>query len=124
MTTGVRAAFRDFLSQARRLGWQTLLLGSGLWLEAALCAERFVVDLANALDLRRPAHARYTRSRILGGVSGRLVCAVRWCAPGARAWRRLAAQTDAAFLARRYPTTPVASQVVAISDRPYPDRTP
>ena len=60
--------------------------------------------LAAALERRRPVHATYWSSRILGGVSGRLVCAVRWCAPGARAWRRLAARTDAALLARRWLT--------------------
>ena len=104
MTTGVRVAFWGFLREARQLGWQTALVGSGLWLEAALCAELFVVDLADALEQRRPAYATYWSSRILGGVSERLVRAVRWCAPGARAWRRLAAHTDAALLARRWLT--------------------
>ena len=104
MATGVRAAFWGFLREARQLGWQMLLVVSGLWLEAAVCAERFVVDLADALERRRPTHAMHWSSQILGGVSGRLVCAVRWCAPGARAWRRLAAHTDAALLARRWLT--------------------
>ena len=101
MATGVRAAFWGFIREARQVGWQALLVGSGLWLQAAVCAERFVVDLADALERRRPAYAMHCSSRILGGVSERLVCAVRWYAPGARAWRRQAARTDTALLARR-----------------------
>ena len=45
-TVGVRAALRQCLREARRFGWQLLLVGSGFWLEAAVCTERFVVDVA------------------------------------------------------------------------------
>ena len=104
---GVRAALRRFLHEARRFGWQVLLVGSGFWLEAAVCTERFVVDLANALEQRKllsdHAVARHWSSRSVNGVRGGLVRAVRWCAPAAGAWQRLAARTDVALLERRNP---------------------
>ena len=104
-TVGVRAALRRFLHEARRFGWQALLVGSGFWLRAAVCIERFVVDLADALEQRKlpsdHAVARHWSSRIMNGVRGGLVRAVRRCAPAAGAWQRLAARTDLALLERR-----------------------
>ena len=102
---GVRAALRRFLHEVRRCGWQALLVGSGFWLRAAVCTERFVVDLADALEQRRlsPDHAvaRHWSARLVNGVLGGLVRAVRRCEPAARAWQRLAARTDVALLERR-----------------------
>ena len=104
-TAGVRAALRQCLHEARRCGWQVLLVGSGFWLEAALCTARFVVDVADILEQRgwQPEHAvaRHWSSRIVNGVQERLARAVRRCAPAARAWQRLAARTDIALLERR-----------------------
>jgi len=103
-TAGVRAALRQCLREARRCGWQLLLVGSGLWLEAAVCTERFVVDVAAVLEQRgrQPDHAlaRHWSSRIVNVVRGRLVRAIRRCAPAAGAWQRLAARTDIALLER------------------------
>ena len=104
-TAGVRAALRQCLREARRFGWQVLLVGSGFWLEAAVCTERFVVDVADVLEQRRwqPDHAvaRHWSARLVNGVRGGLVRAVRRCEPAARAWQRLAARTDVALLERR-----------------------
>lgn len=101
-TDGVRAALRQCLYEARRFGWQALLVGSGFWLEAAVCTERFVVDVADILEQRRwqpdNAVARHWSSRIVDGVRGGLTRAVRRCEPAARAWQRLAARTDAVLL--------------------------
>ena len=103
-TAGVRAALRQCLHEARRFGWQVLLVGSGFWLEAAACTERFVVDVANILEQRRgqPDHAlaRHWSSRLVNGVLGGLVRAVRQCRPAARAWQRLAVRTDMILLER------------------------
>ena len=112
---GVRAALRRFLHEARHCGWQALLVGSGFWLRAAVCTERFVVDLADALEQRRlpsdQAVARHWSNRLMHGVRGGLVHAVRRCAPAAGAWQRLAARTDIALLERcnpsRHPDTAV-----------------
>ena len=114
-TTGVRAALRQFLHEVRRFGWQALLVGSGFWLRAAVCTERFVVDLAAALEQRKlpsdHAVARHWSSRIVHGARGGLTRAVSWCAPAAGAWQRLAARTDIALLERcnpsRHPDTAV-----------------
>jgi len=104
-TADVRAALRQCLREARRFGWQVLLVGSGFWLEAALCTERFVVDVADVLEQRRGqsshAVARHWSARLVNGVRGGLVRAVRRCEPAARAWQRLAARTDVALLERR-----------------------
>ena len=101
-TAGVRAALRQCLREARRFGWQVLLVGSGFWLEAAACTERFVVDVADILEQRRgqPDHAlaRHWSSRVVNGVLGGLVRAVRRCGPAARAGQRLAARTDMILL--------------------------
>src|SRR5262245_53139281 len=103
-TAGVRAALRQCRREARRFGWQLLLVGSGFWLEAAVCTERFVVDVAAILEQRRgqPDHAlaRHWSRRIVNGVRGRLVRALRRCAPAAGAWHRLATRTDIALLER------------------------
>ena len=104
-TAGVRAALRQCLREAQRFGWQILLVGSGFWLRAAVCIERFVVDLADALEQRRlsPDHAvaRHWSARLVNGVLGGLARAVRRCEPAARAWQRLAARTDVVLLERR-----------------------
>ena len=104
-TAGVRAALRQCRREARRFGWQILLVGSGFWLEAAVCTERFVVDVADVLEQRRwqPGHtvARHWSVQLANGVLGGLVRAVRRCEPAARAWQRLAARTDVALLERR-----------------------
>ena len=103
-TAGVRAALRQCLREARRFGWQILLVGSGFWLEAAVCTERFVVDVAAVLEQRRgqPDHAvtRHWSSRIMNGVRGRLVRTVRRCEPAAKSWQHLAMRTDIALLER------------------------
>lgn len=103
-TAGVRAALWQCLYEARRFGWQVLLVGSGFWLESAVCTERFVVDVADILEQRRwpsdNAIVRHWSSRIVNGVRGGLVRAVRQCEPAARAWQRLAARTDIALLER------------------------
>ena len=104
---GVRAALWRFLHEARQFGWQILLVVSGFWLEAAVCTERFVVDLADALEQKRwqpaKAVARHWSSWTVNGVRGGLVRAIRWCEPAARAWRHLAARTDMALLERCNP---------------------
>ena len=104
-TAGIRAALRQCLREVQQFGWQALLVGSGFWLEAAVCTERFVVDVANALEQRRwqPDHAiaRHWSVRLVNGVLRGLVRAVRRCAPAARAWQHLAARTDVALLERR-----------------------
>ena len=116
-TAGIRAALWRFLRETRRFGWQLLLVGSGFWLEAAVCTERFVVDLADALEQRRlsPDHAvaRHWSARLVNGVLGGLVRAVRRCAPAARAWQRLAARTDVALLEHRNLSRPSDTAVQA-----------
>jgi hypothetical protein len=105
VTAGIRAALWRFLHEARRCGWQLLVVGSGFWLEAAVCTARFVVDLADALEQRRlsPDHAlaRHWSARPVNGVLGGLIRAARRCEPAARAWQRRAARTDAALLELR-----------------------
>lgn len=103
-SAGVRAACQRFLLEAQLFAWQFLLVGSGLWLEEAVCTERFFADLAEALDRRK---ARFESvcpgwwdSRIASGVWGGLIRVVRWCEPRAKAWRRLATETDMALLER------------------------
>ena len=107
-TAGVRVALQQCLRETRWFGWQVLLVGSGFWLEAAVCTERFVVDVANVLEQRRwqPGHtvARHWSVQLANGVLGGLVRAVRRCEPPARAWQRLAARTDVALLERRNPS--------------------
>src|SRR5712691_9438495 len=97
-TAGVRAALRQCLHEARRFGWQVLLVGSGFWLEAAICTERFVLDLADALEQRKLSSdntvARHWSSWIVNGLRGGLIRVVRRCEPAARAWQRLAARID------------------------------
>src|SRR5574341_387184 len=104
-TAGVRAALRQCLRETRRCGWQVLLVGSGFWLEAAVCTVRFVVDLADTLEQRRgqSSHAvtRHWSTQLVHGMLEGLVRVVRRCEPAARAWQRLAARTDATLLERR-----------------------
>lgn len=96
---GVRGAYRRFLQEARRVGWQSLLVGTGLWLHVAVCTESFVVDFAEALERRRPRATRWD-SRTVNGVWERSIRVVRRCEPGVRAWRRLAARIDLALIER------------------------
>lgn len=81
------------------MGWQSLWVGAGLWLEAAVCTERFVVDLAEILERRRPRPVRWD-SRIAIRMLETLVRVVRRCEPGVRAWRRLATRIDVALIER------------------------
>ena len=106
MASGVRGACRHLLEEARRFAWQFLGVGSGLWLEAALCTERFVVDLAEALERRlkpESALARRWDGRVVNDLLGRrLVHTVRRGEPGATAWRRLAMRIDTAVVQKGY----------------------
>jgi len=105
LTVGLTTALRCFVFEVRSLWWQLLLVGNGLWLGAAICGEHFVVDLAESLEQRAPraetAVAGRRGWRILGSIRRRLVGAVRWCQPGAKAWRRLAVRMDVALLKQR-----------------------
>ncbi len=96
---GVRAACWRFLQQARGAGWQSLWVGTGIWLRVAVCAESFVVDLVGTLERRRPEAAHW-HSRIVNGMWEWSIRAVRRCEPGLRAWRQRAMRTDAALLER------------------------
>lgn len=104
---GVSSALRRLLQEVRRFGWQILLVGSGFWLEAAVCAESFVVDCADALEGRRPRLATAVGERwgdrIVREVWERLIRAFRWCVPGTRACRGLVMRIDTALLERRGP---------------------
>jgi hypothetical protein len=104
-TAGVSTALRRLHHEVRWCGWQLVVVGSGFWREAAGCMERFVVDTATALEQRHlgshQAGAGHWGTRIMRGVGGRLVRAVRGCEPWARACRRLAVRLDEAFLAQR-----------------------
>ncbi len=104
-TAAIRAALGRFLHEARRFGWQFLLVGSGFWLEAAVCTERFVADIADDLDHRRGQSGRavtgHWSAQLVNGMLGGLVRAVRRCEPAATAWQRLAARTDVTVLERR-----------------------
>jgi hypothetical protein len=102
---GVSAALRRLHREVQGFGWQLLVVGSGLWREAAGCVERFVVDAAEALEQRSPRSTQggggRWGNRTMHGVGGRLVRAVHWCELRARACRRLAVRIDDALLARR-----------------------
>ncbi len=101
----VRLAYLRLLQEARHCGWQALLVGSGLWLEIATCAENFVTDWAEALEQQkvRPEGARAGRRdrQIISGVRDRIVRPLRWLEPRAKSWRRLAERIDGALLERR-----------------------
>jgi len=103
-TAGVRAALRQCLRETRRCGWQVLLVCSGVWLEAAVCTERFVVDVPTVLEQRRghPGHAvtGHWSAQLVHGMLGGLVRAVRRCEPAAMSWQRLAMGTDIVLLER------------------------
>ena len=75
--TGVRTALRRFRYEVRWFGWRLLVVGSGLWREAAGCIERFVVDCAAALEQRseRSHQERAGRwgSCIIYGIETRLI---------------------------------------------------
>ncbi len=104
-TAGVRTALRRFRDEVRRFGWQLLVVGSGLWHEAAGCVERFVVDYAAALEQQRPRvdreRAGLWGSCLIPGIEGRIIRMVRGCEPWASTCRRLAVRIDDALLARR-----------------------
>lgn len=101
----VRVAYLRLLQEARHCGWQTLLVGSGLWLEVAVCAENFVMDWAKALEQQNlqaeAVRAGRRDSRIINGARGRIVRSLRWLELRARAWRQLAERIDGALLERR-----------------------
>ena len=104
-TAGVSTALRRLRHEVRWFGWQLVAVGSGFWREAAGCMERFVVDAAAALEQQHlcspQAGAGHWGTRIMRGVGGRLVRAIRRCEPWARGCRRLAVRLDDAFLAQR-----------------------
>src|SRR5262249_53636134 len=104
-TAGVRAALQRVRREARRFGWQVLLVGSGFWLGAAGGTAGVVVDLADVPEQRRRQSGRtVTRHwsvQLVHGMLGGLVRAIRRCEPAARAWQRLAARTDVTLLERR-----------------------
>ncbi len=92
--------------EVERLGLQTLLIGSGFWVEAARCAERFVADLAIAFEERgmytsvsTEGHKAY---HIIAVIFSRLGYAARRCEPPLATWRGQAARLDQELLARRH----------------------
>ena len=99
MSAEVRATYRQLLQEVRRLGWQSLGIGTGLWLEAAICTERFVADSADALERRKPEPKGWD-SRIISEVDERLIRVARGCELRTKAWRRLAARIDATLIER------------------------
>lgn len=98
---------RAFLWALRSLGWQVLLIGSGLHLEIAACAERFVADWAATLEQRQAYPERLLRGswphRLAGSIWARIFRVVRRARPGTEVWRQRAVRWDAALLARRGP---------------------
>lgn len=102
--SAVKRACLQLAEEVRRLAWQFLWVGSGLCLEAAICAERFIVDLAEALERKslRPigTGAWSPTSRLVCRMWRWLSGAVKRWAPRAKAWRRLARQIDAIFYSR------------------------
>jgi len=106
-TDDLLAAWRSLLRELRDLGWQVLLIGSGFYLEIAVCAERFAADWAAALE-RRLLYAKEQPTgsrprRFMGSVWAGIFRVVRRAEPGIRAWRQQAARWDTALLARRGP---------------------
>jgi hypothetical protein len=101
----VRVAYLQLLREARHCGWQTLLVGSGLWLEIAICTENFVADWAAALEHQRlrpeGMDAGHRGRQIVSAAQGRLIRFLRWLEPRARLGRRLAERIDRALLERR-----------------------
>lgn len=104
---GVREARERLAREIPWLAWQTLFVLSGTWLEAAIRAERFCIDLARDAEERRPrpedSVAGRWAARIVDSAWAATLRVVRWCEPRARGWRRSAARADAALLARRGP---------------------
>ena len=102
---GVRAAYQRLLQEARHLGWQILLVGSGFWLVAVVCIERFVAAYAEALERQGPGPESVRAGRwdnhLVGEMRGKLVHAARWCEQRAKGWQRRAEQIDTALLKRR-----------------------
>ena len=104
-TAAVGVACRRFLQEGRRVAWQVLWIGSGLWLGAALCTEKFVVDLAETLERRRESQPEGVRAgrwdgRVTDAVWHNLMRVARWCEPRASACRRLATRVDGALIQR------------------------
>lgn len=103
-TTGVRTAIGALRQEVVRLGFLLLLVGSGLWVLAAACAERFVADLATALQARgalsRGSTDRPRVYRAAERIPGRLSDAIRRCEPALVGWHRLAVRWDRKLLER------------------------
>lgn len=96
-----------FAREIRRLAWQTLLVLSGIWLEAAIRLQRFCIDLTADVEEKRRCLERVVAgrrgARIVDPAWVATLRIVKWCGPRAVAWRRSAARVDAALLARRDP---------------------
>ena len=103
-TVPVRVAHRLLLHEVRGLGWELLWIGSGIWLQAAICAERFVVDLAEAMERRSLEPETISARRWHNWITSRLwrrpVSVVRRCEPATTAWQHLATRIDMALFRR------------------------
>jgi len=107
MDREVRSATRLFLGDIQRLGFLFLRLGTGIWLDAALCMESLVVDTAEVLEQRRAQLERISHrfggSRVIQWIWGRAIRAARLVEPGIKSWRRLATRIDRVLLEKCRP---------------------
>jgi hypothetical protein len=101
-TAPLKAAFRPLLQELRRLVWQIILLGSGLWLAVATSLEGLVVRLASSFEeAKPPIESRSLNRSFVSALRKSIGRVVRRAEPRLRAWRERAKGIDAALLSRR-----------------------
>lgn len=103
-TDGLRTASQQLVQETWHLRWQILLVGSGFWLAAIVCIERFIAAYAEALEQRprsESVHAEQWGGHLVGKMRRKLVRAARRCGQRAEGWRQRAEQIDMALLERR-----------------------
>ncbi len=102
MNGEIRSVSRLFLGDIQRLGFLFLRVGTGIWLEAALCTEGFIVDTADVLERRRVQLERIRPLRwerqIIQRIWGAAIRAARFVEPRIKSWRRLATRIDRVLL--------------------------
>ncbi len=102
---GVEVALRRTRLELRRLVWQAVLVPSGLWTAAMVCAVSFAAELADALADgtalgQSPGATRWNPAMVWKIRSG-LGRAARRCEQTARGWQHQAARLDQRALQRR-----------------------
>ena len=101
-TATVKATFRLLLTEAQRLVWQILMLGSGLWMACTASIDGFVVGLARSFAETKPRIEDGPVDRsFVSAVREGIVRIARRAQSKSGAWREHAMSVDASLLSRR-----------------------